>query len=57
MLAHDRHRLLACIDSDGDAYVLLGQAPFLRLPVVLGEVGIVDVRLVGPDTAPEHDTH
>ena len=55
MAAHDRHRLLARVDGDGDAGLLLREAPLPRLAVALGEVGVVDVGLVDPDAAPEHD--
>ena len=53
--AHHRDRVLRGVDSDRDADLLLGQPALARLPVALGEVGVVDVDLVDPDAAPEHD--
>lgn len=38
-----------------DARLLAGQAALARLPVALGEVGVVDVGLVDPDGVAQHD--
>lgn len=38
-----------------DVRLLAGQAALARLPVALGEVGVVDVGLVDPDGVAQHD--
>ncbi|MBQ9954888.1 MAG: hypothetical protein IJO87_05605 [Eggerthellaceae bacterium] len=43
------------VDGDGDADLLLGEPALARLAITLGEVGVVHVSLVDPDTALEHD--
>ena len=53
--ADHRDRVLASVDGDGDAQLLPGQPALAGLPVALGEVGVVDVDLVDPHAAPEHD--
>ncbi len=53
--AHHRDRVLRGVDGDRDANLLLGKPALAGLPVALREVGVVDVDLVDPDAAPEHD--
>lgn len=55
MTADDRHDLLALVDRDGDADLLLGGAALPGLAVAPGEVRVVYVGLVDPDAAPQHD--
>ena len=43
------------VDGDADAQLLAGEAALARLPVALGEVGVVDVGLVDPDGVAQHD--
>lgn len=43
------------VDGHADAQLLAGQAALARLPVALGEVGVVDVGLVDPDGVAQHD--
>lgn len=47
--AGDRDRALVDVYRHADAELLAGQAALARLPVALGEVGVVDVSLVRPD--------
>ena len=47
--------LLAGVDPDGDADLLLGEPPLPGLAVPLGEVGVVDVGLIHPGVPPQHD--
>ena len=53
--AYHRDGLLAGVDPDRDADLLLGEAALAGLPVALREVRVVDVRLVDPRAAPQHD--
>ena len=53
--AHHRDRVLASVDGDRDAQLLPGQPALAGLPVALGQVGVVDVDLVDPDPAAEHN--
>lgn len=53
--AHHRDRVLRGVDGDRDAQLLLGKAALAGLAVALGEVGVVDVDLVDPHAAFEHD--
>ena len=47
--------VLRGVDGDRDAQLLPGQPALSRLPVSLGKIGVVDVDLVDPHPAPEHD--
>ena len=53
--ADECHRRLGRVDGDGYAQLLLRQAALAGLPAPLREVGVVDVDLVDPHAAPEHD--
>ena len=53
--AGDRNGVLVDVDGDADAQLLAGQAALAGLPVALGEVGIVDVGLVNPAGAAQHE--
>ena len=53
--ADDRDRVLVDVDDHADAQLLTGQAALARLPIALGEVGVVDVGLVDPDGVAQHD--
>lgn len=53
--ADDRDGVLVDVDGDADAQLLAGKAALARLPVALGEVGVVDVGLVDPDGVAQHD--
>ena len=53
--ADDRDRDLVDVDGDADAQLLAGLVALARLPVALGEVGVVDVGLVHPDGVAQHD--
>lgn len=53
--ADDRNGVLVDVDGDADAQLLTGQAALAGLPVALGEVGIVDVGLVNPAGAAQHE--
>lgn len=53
--ADDRDRVLVDVVGHADVRLLAGQAALARLPVALGEVGVVDVGLVDPDGVAQHD--
>lgn len=53
--AYDHDRVLVDVDGDADAQLLAGEAALPGLPVALGEVGVVDVGLVHPDSVAQHD--
>lgn len=53
--ADDRYGVLVYVDSNAGAQLLAGQAALAGQPVALGEVGVVDVGLVNPDGAAQHD--
>lgn len=55
MAADDRGGILVDVDGDAGAQLLEGQAALARLSVAHGEVGVVDVGLVHPDDAAQHD--
>lgn len=55
MGADDRGGILVDVDGDAGAQLLEGQAALARLSVAHGEVGVVDVGLVHPDDAAQHD--
>lgn len=55
MAADDRDLVLVDVYRHADAQLLAGQATLARLPVVLGEVGVVDVGIVDPDGVAQHD--
>ena len=53
--ADDRDRVLVDVVGHADVRLLAGQAALARLPVAIGEVGVVDVGLVDPDGVAQHD--
>lgn len=55
MAADDRGGILVDVDGDAGAQLLEGQAALARLSVAHGEVSVVDVGLVHPDDAAQHD--
>lgn len=54
--AYDGDGVLVDVGGDADAQLLEGQAALPGLPVALGEIGAVDVRLVDPDGVAQHDS-
>lgn len=56
MAADDRDGILEDVDGDADSQLLAGEAALPDLPEALGEVGVVDVSLVHPDSAAQHDS-
>lgn len=53
--AYDGDGVLVDVGGDADAQLLEGQAALPGLPVALGEIGAVDVRLVDPDGVAQLD--
>lgn len=53
--ADDGDGVLLDVDGDAGAELLAGKAALARLPVALGEVGVVGVGLVNPDGVAQHD--
>lgn len=53
--AYDCHEVLMNVYRDRDADFLLGEAPLSGLSVPLGQVRVVDVRLIDPDAVTQHD--
>ena len=56
MAADDRDGILEDVDGDADSQLQAGEAALPDLPEALGEVGVVDVSLVHPDSAAQHDS-
>lgn len=55
MVEGDRDRALVDVYRHADAWLRAGEAALPGPPVALGEVGVVDVGLVNPDGAAQHD--